>query len=354
MKNIKMIIISVALLLVVLSSAIMFYVSDEPPMFNVYSQVNNFKESKNLDNVEDGTYTILTAINLSKKLRDKKGGYMSNDVMPPFIFLDNIPNWEFGVVEILRVTNSSLRHSMTRSQSQSVENPNLVIAQPKYNMDSTTWIFPDIQDHHDAAEIYLTNFLYELNGLKETNNDIEIKSSNYQSEFYARADNLADIIQEYSKKLGSLSQRLSASIPSVRENVEFANDPSAQAKCKEKDHVSFDGETCISLKDTVTVKTPWTKVDDIFYQARGQVYAIYHLMIAMQKDFEVVIKDKNAEASYAQILRDLEATQQDVFALFIMSRTGFGMLTNHSLIMSNYISRANAAMIDLAELLKRG
>ena len=48
MKKIKMIIIAIALLLVVLSSAIMFYVSDEPPMFNVYSQVNNFKESKKL------------------------------------------------------------------------------------------------------------------------------------------------------------------------------------------------------------------------------------------------------------------------------------------------------------------
>ncbi|HEY6894026.1 MAG TPA: DUF2333 family protein, partial [Rhodanobacteraceae bacterium] len=32
----------------------------------------------------------------------------------------------------------------------------------------------------------------------------------------------------------------------------------------------------------------------------------------------------------------------------------FGFFANHSLVMANYISRANAAVIDLRELLRRG
>jgi hypothetical protein len=38
----------------------------------------------------------------------------------------------------------------------------------------------------------------------------------------------------------------------------------------------------------------------------------------------------------------------------ILNGSGFGMLANHSLVMANYISRANAALIDLNELLTKG
>jgi hypothetical protein len=37
-----------------------------------------------------------------------------------------------------------------------------------------------------------------------------------------------------------------------------------------------------------------------------------------------------------------------------MNGTGFGPIANHSLVMASYISRANAAVIDLRNLLARG
>jgi hypothetical protein len=38
----------------------------------------------------------------------------------------------------------------------------------------------------------------------------------------------------------------------------------------------------------------------------------------------------------------------------VLNGDGFGMLANHSLVMANYISRANAALIDLNDLLSQG
>jgi hypothetical protein len=38
----------------------------------------------------------------------------------------------------------------------------------------------------------------------------------------------------------------------------------------------------------------------------------------------------------------------------ILNGDGFGFLANHSLVMANYISRANAALIDLNDLLSQG
>ena len=43
---------------------------------------------------------------------------------------------------------------------------------------------------------------------------------------------------------------------------------------------------------------------------------------------------------------------EDSIASF--ARSGFGMWANHSLVMANYISRANAAVIDLRQLLSQG
>jgi len=78
------------------------------------------------------------------------------------------------------------------------------------------------------------------------------------------------------------------------------------------------------------------------------------LLKAVEIEFYDVLEDKNALVSLQQIIRELEATQQSVFSPMILNGSGFGMLANHSLVMANYISRANAALIELSELLNQG
>ena len=63
---------------------------------------------------------------------------------------------------------------------------------------------------------------------------------------------------------------------------------------------------------------------------------------------------KNAQTSLQQIIRELEATQEPLWSPVILNGGGFGMLANHSLVMANYLSRANAALIDLRRLLEQG
>ena len=67
-----------------------------------------------------------------------------------------------------------------------------------------------------------------------------------------------------------------------------------------------------------------------------------------------MLEKKNAEVSLRQIIRELEATQQTVWSPLVLNGNGFGLVANHSLVMANYISRANAAVIDLTNLLSQG
>ena len=102
------------------------------------------------------------------------------------------------------------------------------------------------------------------------------------------------------------------------------------------------------------METPWLDIDDIFYEARGSCWALIHFMRAIEYDLEDVLKDKNALVSLRQIIRELEATQDTVWSPMILNGTGFGYWANHSLVMGSYISRANAAVIDLGNLLEQG
>ena len=47
-------------------------------------------------------------------------------------------------------------------------------------------------------------------------------------------------------------------------------------------------------------------------------------------------------------------TQHSIYSPMIVNGRGFGLLANHSLVMASYVSRANAAIIDLRELLSKG
>ena len=101
-------------------------------------------------------------------------------------------------------------------------------------------------------------------------------------------------------------------------------------------------------------KTPWFQIDNVFYEARGTAWALVHILAAIEVDFAKVLSDKNALVSVQQIRLELEATQRTVWSPFILNGGGFGVLANHSLAMSSYISRASAAVIDLRLLLEKG
>ena len=67
-----------------------------------------------------------------------------------------------------------------------------------------------------------------------------------------------------------------------------------------------------------------------------------------------MLDDKNARVSLRQIIRELEATQATIWSPMILNGGGFGFLANHSLVIASYVSRVNAAIIDLAGFAGQG
>jgi len=288
--------------------------------------VNEYVED---DRTVVGYSTTDTLIRVASTLLDKPGGYLTNDKMPPGLYLDNMPNWEKGVLTQVKDLSRVIRNDYSRSQSQSKEDEDVVFATDKFFSESNSWLFPPTERRFGEGIEAMVSYRDRLTG-----------STLPEAQFFARSDNLREWLAEVEKRLGSLSQRLGDSVATTRINENLALDPSAEA--------------AQTQTDTVHVRTSWFETDDIFFEARGTAWALVHFLRAVEFDFAHVLADKNAEASVRQIIRELEASLAPLRSPMILNGGGYGLFANHSLVMANYLARANAAVINLRELLDQG
>jgi hypothetical protein len=304
------------------------YWSREPEPFDVRENalaLNNGDPAK----LVPGVITTATVIGIANTLLHKPGGYLSNDIMPPGVYLDDIPNWEFGVLVHLRDVCRALRNELSRAQTQSLDDADLANAQTAFNNDSEKWILPSAEAKYEEGTEYLIRYMRRLSDANDRD-----------GQFYARADNLRFYLDETASRLGGFVQRLAASVPQLRINVNLSGDTGARQSTPTPAEMS--------------VQTPWLKVDDEFYEARGYSWALLQMLKAIEIDFQAVLKDKNAVASLSNIIRELQGSQETVWSPVILNGSGFGLLANHSLILAAYLARANTAIRDLSNLLRQG
>ncbi|MBD3658018.1 MULTISPECIES: DUF2333 family protein [Marinobacter] len=302
--------------------------SSEPETFPVREHTRTVASDMGREPVT-GFATTLTMIRIAETLLDKPGGYLSNDMFPPGLWLDNMPSWEYGVLVQLRDLSRAMRKDISRSQSQSSEDPDLTVAEPQFHFDSESWAIPSTEAEYRRGVQALYRYLDRLS-----------RPGQPDAQFFARADNLSNWLADLETRLGSLSRVLGESVgkTSVSDAVSALDntDPLAQ-----------DGEAG-------EIKTPWTRIDDAFYEARGTAWALLHIFRAIEVDFRKVLADKNALASVKQIIIELEGSQGEMWSPVILNGSGFGVLANHSLTMAAYLSRASAAISDMRDLLSRG
>jgi hypothetical protein len=302
--------------------------SYQPPSFSVDDNAAQHAARSGVK-VVTGYTTAATVVRLAQTLLDKRGGYLSNDIFPPGVWLDNVPSWEFGVLVQIRDMSREMRLDFSRSQSQSAEDPDLGEAEGKFFWDNRSWAFPETESEYRKGIVYVERYMARLADPQRP-----------EAQFYARADNLRNWLAGVETRLGSLSQRLSSAVGKRQLNTGLAGDTAARQ--------------ATDTPPEADVKTPWLELDDVFFEARGHTWALLQLLHAIDHDFGDVLDNKNARVSLQQIIRELEPTQDPLGSPMVLNGDGFGLLANHSLVMASYIARANAAIIDLRNLLQQG
>jgi hypothetical protein len=322
-------------ILVLITALVLVFLGEwwsiEPKQFSIQEEaMERAKLTKTTEIPLGYTYTN-TLAHIAEVLLHKPGGYLTNDVAPPGVLLDNIPSFEYGALVMLRDATSALRNHFTRDQSQSDEDPDLKIAEPYFYYEHDSWALPSTEAEYskgiDSLHKYMTRLQTYGGNVK-------------RAQFYSRADNLWQYTEVVIKRLGNLSTRLSAStagaelIPGlevIEPNVAIRN-----------------------AKVAPMSQTPWLLIDNVFYEARGSSWALLHILKAIKYDFHDILLDKRAMNTVDIMIKALENALSPILSPMVLNGSGYGLSANYSLSMATYIARANAAALDLRDIMNRG
>jgi hypothetical protein len=227
--------------------------------------------------------------------------------MPPGVWLDNMPGWEYGVLQQVRDLSRSLRENFHRSVPGAVEDKDLTLGQSRFHFNHNSWIMPSSEGQYRDGIAFTESYLRRM------------LAADPDTLFAARADTLDYWLVQVGQQLDYLSHRLRASVEPVRVRDEELELP----------------------------QTPWLKLDNVFFEARGATWALLHFLQAAEVDFAGILQQKGARQTLQQLIRELEQTQMSLRSPLILNGRGFSVLANHSLVMASYISRANSILTEL-------
>jgi hypothetical protein len=252
-------------------------------------------------------------------------GWLPNDIFPsPTVFLDNRPNFQLGVWYVLRETVRILRDNLSRMRTTDSVDSDVDKAFVLLSNDPEKWILP-------SAE---TKYTQAIESLKK----YQAKLISGQAKLFPRSDNLIQLFNVWTSIMGGVNNRLLNTAQKDSVDIELAGDKT-------------DGQ--LNRQKMISIEVPWYKMDDNFYYVNGIDYALYHLLLAVRNDFDVVIKDKNADPLVNEVLRKLSLSNFSPWITFFADRDSL-YRANHSLNMSAYFNDARQKLTSVITMLDLG
>jgi hypothetical protein len=262
-----------------------------------------------------GTYFIKTNLALVEQML---GNWLPNDLFWPTIFLDNMPNFQIGQLEVVRYNMRVLRDNLSRMRTTDKLDPYAEAAFTALSNDPYKWWFPSAESKWKLSYKNLQSFYENL--LKRDSN------------FYPRADNLVELLNQYLSLMGGANTRLINAPGDIKKTLSIEKDKEGQR--------------------LVDIDIPWSKIDDNFYYAQGIGYALYESFRAIKIDFRDVLMDKNSMELVDKILEDLERCYFE--PLIIFNGDPDSIFANHSLNLSGVFNDARQKMNSLTVALMQG
>ena len=244
-----------------------------------------------------GVVTVATLASIVETLYDKPGGYLRNDRLPPGLWLDNMPSWEQGVLNQAKNLARALP-SMNPGEVEHLEQAVRGLAG-----DGLDWYRPATEDRLMSAVTALDRQLMALSGM--------------EAEGFVPGAGLRRWLADVRVDLDDLSLRLASGAGGHQLLQELA----------------IDGEA-------LPEGTPWYRVDNVFFEARGTGWALVQMLEGVQRDQADVLGAAEVVEQWERLRAELAMTQRRLWSPVVMSGQGFGPFANHTLVMAHHISRA--------------
>ena len=262
-----------------------------------------------------GAHFVKVNMDLTKQMAEK---WLPNDLFWPTSLLDNIPNFQIGVLEVVRYNTRVLRDNLSRMRTTDKLDKSAEQAFTSLSNDPNKWWFPSAESKWKKGNESLKTFYSNL--------------EQGRSNFYPRADNLVQLLDQYTSLMGGVNTRLINAPRDIAEAISIEEDK--------------------NTKDFVDTNIPWYRIDNNFYYAQGAAYALHESFRAIKVDFKDILIDKNSMTLVDKIIEDLQRC--DFEPLIVFNGDPDSVFANHSLNLSGIFNDARQKINSLIASLKQG
>ena len=256
-------------------------------------------------------------------IKQMQENWLPNDIYWPTVFLDNMPNFQLGELEVVRYNVHVLRDNLSRMRTTDKIDRKVEDAFTSLSNDPHKWWFPSAeskwQNAYDDLEVYYQNLVKGV------------------SHFYPRGDNLIELLDDYASLMGGVNTRL-------------INAPQRRGTVLPVD--AGDKENRGKNSQLVSINISWHHIDDNFYYAQGVAYGLYESFKAIRIDFKRVLEEKGAMVLVDKIIENLARSYFEPWIVFNGSPQS--VFANHSLNLSGVFNDARQKIDSLAMALRQG
>ena len=190
--------------------------------------------------------------------------WVANDpFFQPGYLLDNMPAYQTGIVSAVGRFTTELRDRVARVRGSSAVDPDLESAAGRLNYPGDVWIF-----EWSGTPVQPSSESQYRRGVEDLRRYNE-RLAQGQAVYERRADNLLATLDRISGDLGAASAALTHEVDEGSTNFLDFN------------------------------------ADEMFYSIKGKLYAYYLILRELEQDFPDVIKEKNLQANWADLLTSL-------------------------------------------------
>jgi hypothetical protein len=228
----------------------------------------------------------------------------------PSAALDNMPNYQQGVISALARFSFELTDQIGRTRGSSQTDPDLKEAAGLLQYSGTKWSWdPSIslmptaasEEQYEKARKSLINYNKRLAAGKAV--------------FERRADNLLATLDRIALDIGSSTAAIDQ-------------------------HIDENAGSFIDFK-----------ADDLFYDIKGQSYGYYLILKALSQDYEALIKEKELGNAWAQMLSSLKSVVELNPIIVVNAVPDSQFLPNHLAAQGFYVLRARAQLQEISNIL---
>lgn len=261
-------------------------------------------------NYQGGSHAVSTAAGLIDREVNQNRWTANDPFFLPSAALDNMPNFQTGIVYALSRFAIELSDQIGRTRGSSQVDPDLDDAAGLLKFRGDKWVFdpgvsllPGVTSEQQYRQA--------IRSLESYN----ARLMNGEAVFERRADNLQETLNRFANDLGSASALIDDKVenPSIFDRT----------------------------------------ADDVFYATKGRLYAYSLILRDLGTDFEQIINERQIASVWAEMIGSLQAAAA-LDPMVVVNGSADGIVfPNHLAGLGFYLLRARTQMREISSILQR-